>query len=263
MVYEKESPPPTALHSPKWNTSSRSSSRTRAFLIIGVIIFILTVLGFFSHYNDALKPQSSAPVDSSRVLKGLEPMYDPHQQDKFGSLRKPPTIEENDSFPDITNVLPTENVISRDIPAARKRLKPELVNSTLGFGKIYVLNLEKREDRHDEMAMIAAATGLNLTYVAGINSQTLEKQSLPDVYGTSEVILEPAHLACYRGHANIWRKIVEDGVDTALIIEDDVDWDLNIREIVPRVMEAFGRMINEPNPFSNSKGTFRKFSRSN
>jgi Glycosyltransferase family 25 (LPS biosynthesis protein) len=133
---------------------------------------------------------------------------------------------------------------------------PVLSNATLDFGKIYVLNLEAREDRRDEMTFIAASTGLQLEFVPGVNSQTLEKQSLPDVYGTSQVILEPGHLACFRGHANIWRKIVEDEVDTALILEDDVDWDLSIRESGPRIKEALGRITGEENAYSNSRGTF-------
>lgn len=129
---------------------------------------------------------------------------------------------------------------------------PRVANSTLDFGKIYTLNLETREDRRDEMTLIAAASGLKLQFVAGVNSKTLDTQSLPDTYGTTEVILESAHLACYRGHASVWRQIVEDGVDTALIFEDDIDWDLNIREIVPRVKEALGRITKDPNPFSNT-----------
>src|SRR5438552_10145239 len=105
-----------------------------------------------------------------------------------------------------------------DIPIAQFVSTPKLANETLDFGKIYVLNLESRDDRHDDMALIAAATGLQLSFVAGVNSENLDKQALPDIYGTSYYSLKPAHLACYRGHANIWRKIIEDGVDTALIM---------------------------------------------
>ena len=146
-----------------------------------------------------------------------------------------------------------------DIPIAQFVSTPKLANETLDFGKIYVLNLESRDDRHDDMALIAAATGLQLSFVAGVNSENLDKQALPDSYGTSYYSLKPAHLACYRGHANIWRKIIEDGVDTALIMEDDIDWDLNIREIIPRVEEALTRITNKGNQFSNTQGIHHDF----
>jgi hypothetical protein len=77
---------------------------------------------------------------------------------------------------------------------------------------------------------------------------------MPDTYGTASVILEPGHLACYRGHANIWRRIVEEGIETALILEDDVDWDLNVREIVPRVKEGMKRITRAHNRLSNNPG---------
>jgi Glycosyltransferase family 25 (LPS biosynthesis protein) len=219
---------------------------------------MLTSLGLLQYYSS----ESTSP--SSTDLHGLK-LHDElndnllHQQNKFGSLAKPAPGDNTELAPDLTDKLPPENTATSKIEANPLLLEaipdePVLANATLDFGKIYVLNLETREDRHDEMALIAAASGLEFTYVAGVNSKALEKQSLPDTYGTPQVILEPAHLACYRGHANIWRKIVEDGVETALIIEDDVDFDLNIREIAPRVKEALGRITKEPNQFSNSPG---------
>lgn len=117
-----------------------------------------------------------------------------------------------------------------------------------------MLNLETREDRRDEMTFIAAASGLQLSFVPGVNSKTLETQSLPDSYAVPGVILEPAHLACYRGHANIWRKIVEEGVQTALILEDDIDWDLTIRESIPRLKEGLAKITGDPDPWRNTPG---------
>ena len=181
----------------------------------------------------------------------LEDSDDPeiHQQNKFGSPKRPPS--ESEAIFDNTNALPP---LDHDIPTTHLPGTPRIANSTLDFGKIYVLNLETREDRHDEMALIAAASGLQFQYVAGVNSETMDDKALPDTYGTSDYVLRPPHLACYRGHANIWRKIIEDGVETALILEDDADWDLNIREIIPRVKEAMAKITKEPNQFSNTPG---------
>jgi hypothetical protein len=219
-------------------------------------MLMLTSLGLLQYSS------AKSPSPSETDLHGLKTLEDLtenplRQQDKFGTLQKPQAGEDTEPVPDLTDNLPSVDAAGKEAAAPPLEIipdVPQLANATLDFGKIYVLNLETREDRHDEMALIAAASGLELTYVAGVNSKALEKQSLPDVYGTPQVILEPAHLACYRGHANIWRKIVEDGVEAALIIEDDVDWDLNIREIAPRVKEALGRITKQPNQFSNSPG---------
>jgi hypothetical protein len=226
--------------------------RTRAIIIVGVVMLMLTSVGLLQHYSSATEtPSATSDLHSLKSLDEIDTLS-LKQQERFGSLRKP--RDAKDAPTDTSRQLPDEVVLGDDIPSAVLTSEPVLANATLGFGKIYVLNLETREDRHDEMAFIAAASGLKLSFVPGVNSKVLEKQSLPDVYGTPQVILEPAHLACYRGHANIWRKMVEDGVETALIMEDDIDWDLNIRETMPRVKKALGEITKDPNPFSNTPG---------
>ena len=255
MLFERESPPlpSTAFHSPKWHGSRTHTLRTRAIIIVGVVMLMITSVGLLQHYSSENEtPSATSDLHGLKSLQEIDSLS-LKQQERFGSLRKPRDSREAPT--DTSRHLPDEEVLADDIPSAFLTSEPVLANATLDFGKIYVLNLETREDRHDEMAFIAAASGLQLSFVAGVNSKVLEKQSLPDVYGTPQVILEPAHLACYRGHANIWRKMVEDGVETALIMEDDIDWDLNIREIMPRIKKALGEITKEPNPLSNTPGT--------
>lgn len=36
---------------------------------------------------------------------------------------------------------------------------------------------------------------------------------------------------CWRSHANAWKKIVHENIETALILEDDLDWDVNVHDI--------------------------------
>ena len=234
MLYDKYSPPLPSYNSPRWHTSRARNIRTRIIIIVGVVLLMLTSLGLLRHFSSP----SPADFESHNSLDMLDLQQDPYRP----SVGRPTVIDDK---------VPSADKVSRPIdPPLHSNIA--LANATLDFGKIYVLNLETREDRHDEMALIAASSGLNLQFVAGVDSKTLDTQSLPDTFGTSQVFLEPGHLACYRGHANIWRQIVEDGVETALIFEDDIDWDLNIREIVPRVKEALGRITKDPNPFSNT-----------
>jgi GR25 family glycosyltransferase involved in LPS biosynthesis len=47
--------------------------------------------------------------------------------------------------------------------------------------------------------------------------------------------LKPEQWGCWRSHVNLWRKIVTENIDTALIIEDDLDWDVNIKDIFHRL----------------------------
>ncbi|KAJ5704115.1 hypothetical protein N7493_011253 [Penicillium malachiteum] len=137
------------------------------------------------------------------------------------------------------------------------------MNSTLGFEKIFYISLPQcvhtgkssnfcsiasriwifqvafadqitlihshisRTDRQDAMALIAAASGLSLTREHGVYGSLIHEKARP--YGSH--YLRNEQLGCWRAHANIWRKIISENIETALILEDDVDWDINIRSV--------------------------------
>ncbi|KAJ5725208.1 uncharacterized protein N7483_006565 [Penicillium malachiteum] len=77
------------------------------------------------------------------------------------------------------------------------------------------------------MTLIAAASGLSLTPEHGIYGSLIHEKARP--YGSH--YLRNEQLGCWRAHANIWRKIISENIETALILEDDVDWDINIRHV--------------------------------
>ncbi|KAF2271886.1 uncharacterized protein EI97DRAFT_366464, partial [Westerdykella ornata] len=75
-------------------------------------------------------------------------------------------------------------------------------NATLDFQEIIYLSMPYRTDRQDQLSLIAAVSGLKLTMLPGVP------------------------------HANAWRYIIDNDIQSALIIEDDVDWDVNIKDIM-------------------------------
>jgi GR25 family glycosyltransferase involved in LPS biosynthesis len=36
---------------------------------------------------------------------------------------------------------------------------------------------------------------------------------------------------CWRSHANMWKRVIDEKLETALILEDDVDWDVNVHDV--------------------------------
>ena len=100
------------------------------------------------------------------------------------------------------------------------------------FQKIYVLAL--REDQERQNLIKHTLRGVDFEFVWGISMKTLfpnfsSISELPDdflkVHGVNKQ--EVSHwtigaLGCAIGHRNILRKIVEDKIQTALILEDDV-----------------------------------------
>lgn len=65
--------------------------------------------------------------------------------------------------------------------------RPSLVaphtNETLGFQKIFTLNLPSRTDRQDSLVLAAARTGLDLEFVDGLRGEDVDEVAFPIVCG--------------------------------------------------------------------------------
>lgn len=96
-------------------------------------------------------------------------------------------------------------------------------NATLGFQKIFVINLASRYDHRDSMSLAAALSGLEVEYVDGV-TEVARKYLPPGDDSPSD-----GSLAAYRAHMNVLRKIIEQNLTSALVMEDDVDWDVRIK----------------------------------
>ncbi|KAI9765215.1 MAG: hypothetical protein M1840_007707 [Geoglossum simile] len=101
------------------------------------------------------------------------------------------------------------------------------MNSTLGFGEILAINLDRRTDRRNSLCLISAISSLKVTRIRASTPSDIEDEPLFDLEKSS---LRPAEIACWRSHVNAWRHVIESGVETAVILEDDADWHVNIKE---------------------------------
>jgi hypothetical protein len=103
-------------------------------------------------------------------------------------------------------------------------------NSTLGFSHIYVINLAYRTDRRHRMETIASFHSLDFDFFTAISKD--DNKTLNE-YKTIGV--GPSHKACYVSHYKVWELIAHHRYESALILEDDVDFEMNISPIMSKV----------------------------
>lgn len=83
------------------------------------------------------------------------------------------------------------------------------------------------------MALLASYTNLTLTYEPGVNGSEVPNKAKP-----FKANVRAAELGSWRAHANVWRTFLERRLyDTVLILEDDLDWDVNIGAIMERIAQ--------------------------
>ncbi|KAG6130881.1 hypothetical protein E4U38_004222 [Claviceps purpurea] len=103
-----------------------------------------------------------------------------------------------------------------------------VLNATLGFGDILVVGLPSRSDRRDGMTLAAALSELSITFVDGVKGDEVNEKAVPMPKDRKH--LQGASLGSWRGHMNAIQEVVRRNLSSALILEDDVDWDVRIRE---------------------------------
>ncbi|KAJ4293341.1 hypothetical protein N0V90_008623 [Kalmusia sp. IMI 367209] len=104
-------------------------------------------------------------------------------------------------------------------------------NSTLDFQEIIYISMPYRTDRQDAMALIAAQTGIKLNkLIHGVASSDVHEKARPLTAHPKDDPKKP-WLGVWRAHADAWRYMIDNDIQSALIVEDDVDWDVNVKEV--------------------------------
>ncbi len=89
---------------------------------------------------------------------------------------------------------------------------------------VFVINLVRRPDRREHMQVIGRAAGVDLTFVPAVDAG--DAAAVVDLGPPLGVITgrERSRMdyACTSSHRVCWRKIVDDGIAHAIILEDDV-----------------------------------------
>ncbi|EAU38488.1 conserved hypothetical protein [Aspergillus terreus NIH2624] len=124
------------------------------------------------------------------------------------------------------------------IRASRHRLTEDttydhIKNETLGFEKIYAIGLKERTDKRDFLTLAASVHGMKVKWLDGKFDISFWK---------------PTVAACWRAHMNALRDVVENGYGTALIMEDDADWDVSVREQLREFARGVRTLSDNPNP---------------
>lgn len=97
------------------------------------------------------------------------------------------------------------------------------LNATLGFGATILISLPERTDRRDAVTLISSTSGIEITHIVdAVHGDGVTVKAKP--FGFAAGKLDDPHWGSWRSHLNALRYIVDNRIETALIVEDDVDW---------------------------------------
>ncbi|CAG8705937.1 3155_t:CDS:1, partial [Dentiscutata heterogama] len=104
-------------------------------------------------------------------------------------------------------------------------------NSSLGFDHVYVISSSDQTNKRDRMKKIANKIGLEFEFFPAISP---EDTNIIDEFKFDDE-LDQYHKASYINHYKIYQLIDLSGYEDALILDDNLDFELNITSIMSNI----------------------------
>ncbi|KAM9819562.1 procollagen galactosyltransferase 1-like isoform 1-T1 [Syngnathus typhle] len=113
-------------------------------------------------------------------------------------------------------------------------LPPKQPNK-IGFDEVFMINLVRRVDRRERMLRTLHEMEISCKVIAAVDGKALNKSDIKSM-GISMLpgYKDPYHgrpltkgeLGCFLSHYNIWKEIADRGLQTSLVIEDDLRFEV-------------------------------------
>ncbi|KAL9111811.1 MAG: hypothetical protein Q9227_003870 [Pyrenula ochraceoflavens] len=122
---------------------------------------------------------------------------------------------------------PLRAKIAPKLPQVHAADLADIHNATLGFGNIFAVSLAERTDRRDAMLLMGTMTGLDIEFIDGVKTEDVPEKALP--YPAEKKHFSGGDVGSWRAHLNALSEVIRRNLTTALILEDDIDWDIRIK----------------------------------
>ncbi len=114
---------------------------------------------------------------------------------------------------------------------------PPLINTC----PVYVINLDCAETRMQSMDQQLSNLGISYQRIAAIKGVDLPTNEVEKVYSSKlnqqhfRYNLSLGEIGCYMSHRNIWQMMIEQNIEFAIILEDDLVINANFQQLFSQV----------------------------
>ncbi|KAL2090041.1 hypothetical protein ACEWY4_014729 [Coilia grayii] len=154
--------------------------------------------------------------------------------------------DEEDSF---THIL-TEAMIDHNGSPSEYLYRRDPPRDKMGFDEIYLINLKRRVDRRQRMLSTLSVLGLEVTLTDAVDGKALNSSQLQalgiemlpgykDPY--SGRVLTRGEIGCFLSHHATWSKMIEQGMQKILVLEDDVRFQPKFKTTLKNIMDGIDK----------------------
>ncbi|EOZ9389390.1 glycosyltransferase family 25 protein [Enterobacter cancerogenus] len=108
--------------------------------------------------------------------------------------------------------------------------------------KIFIVNLKQSVDRRQKMEKQLHALGLSAEFIEAVDGRLMSDEEKTRVTAKINYAFLPGEIGCALSHQKIYKQIVDEEIDQALILEDDV----LIDPLLPEIIEGIKLSTSTP-----------------
>jgi len=111
------------------------------------------------------------------------------------------------------------------------------MNSTLDSTTIFVINLKKDIEKKEHMLKICKAFSLDCNFIDAVYGKTLSEEEIGKHYAKdmatkySDRGMSLGEIGCLLSHKYIYQKMIDEEIEQALILEDDIEFSDDIKNV--------------------------------
>ncbi|CAG8949002.1 hypothetical protein HYFRA_00002130 [Hymenoscyphus fraxineus] len=104
--------------------------------------------------------------------------------------------------------------------------------------------MPSRTDRRDAVSLAAAVSNFQIDFIEGVGGGSVPDNALPPEGSKESVNLSKGVRGSWRSHMNALQDIVHENISTAMIFENDVDWDIRDFHVPKTIYPPYVDEIN-------------------
>ncbi|MGH2303434.1 glycosyltransferase family 25 protein [Enterobacter hormaechei] len=101
--------------------------------------------------------------------------------------------------------------------------------------KIFIVNLKKSVERRQKMEAQLQALGLEAEFIEAVDGRLMSEEERKSVTAKVNYAFLPGEIGCALSHQKIYKKMIDENIDNALILEDDVVLDEEFKKVLAQI----------------------------
>ncbi|KAM3414603.1 hypothetical protein BST61_g9762 [Cercospora zeina] len=96
------------------------------------------------------------------------------------------------------------------------------------FQRVFAISMPERTDKRDGLLLASSYAGFDIDWHDGVAYSSISPKAVPPNWNYAK--RSNGSLGCWRAHMNVLHTIVHQKIQSALIFEDDTDFDISIKQ---------------------------------